>query len=436
MSQAEYLKYNKDMQSRAATEKELADLAQEMVPATQQLQIAITKLGLAFAPVISIFTVFIDLLAAGVNGFNELGVVGDAILIVLGLGSLVLAGMAVNMAIVNAQAAIQASAFLSAALSTEVFTASMSKAALATAKLMGALVLITVVYGLIENGNYIAASAVAALTIGIYALATGFATLNASMGIVAGVFLVMSAILHMTQSPPFYMLFGFMAGLVVALALAFVFMQSVSMPVILALTAMAFGLSAMFYAISLLIDSMTAFFDLMLQNITLLPQLAMNLYTLVPAFMALGGALMYAGLGFGTFAAGALAAALVLAGGSIVFLGAAVAMAPLVAEIFLLGEGFEKMGNGIEKISKALQLVSAITGGGEESFFALSSDGTQTSIVAAKGGMLKTFSSDKLTVDVKMPEINVPQPIVHVYIDGKEVSHSVKSMLGRDTGAG
>jgi len=81
-------------------------------------------------------------------------------------------------------------------------------------------------------------------------------------------------------------------------------------------------------------------------------------------------------------------------------------------------------------------LVSAITGGGEESFFALSSDGTQTSIVAAKGGMLKTFSSDKLTVDVKMPEIKVPQPIVHVYIDGKEVSHSVKSMLGRDTGAG
>ena len=201
-------------------------------------------------------------------------------------------------------------------------------------------------------------------------------------------------------------------------------------------TAMVFGLSAMFYAISLIIDSMTAFFDLMLQNITLLPQLAMNLYTLVPAFMALGGALMYAGLGFGTFAVAALGAALVLAGGFVVFLLAAIAMAPLVAQIFLLGEGFEKMGNGIEKISKALQLVSAITGGGEESFFALSSDGTQTSIVAAKGGMLKSFSSDKLTVDVKIPEIKVPQPIIHVFIDGKEISHSVKSMLGRDTGAG
>mgnify|MGYP001319451446 CR=1 FL=1 len=436
MSQAEYAKYNKDMQARAATEKELADLAREMVPATQQLQIAITKLGLAFAPVISIFTVFIDLLAAGMNGFNELGVAGDVILGIMVALSLILVGMAAYMAVVNAQAAIQASAFLSAAFSTDVLSGSMGRLALGMGAVMAGAVLIVAFYGLLEDGSYVAAGALALVSIGVGVLAVKFGLLNASLGFVGLAFMALSAILHMTQSPPFYMLFGFMAGLVVALALAFVFMQSVSMPVILALTAMAFGLSAMFYAISLLIDSMTAFFDLMLQNITLLPQLAMNLYALVPAFMALGGALMYAGLGFGTFAAGALAAALVLAGGSIVFLGAALAMAPLVAEIFLLGEGFEKMGNGIEKISKALQLVSAITGGGEESFFALSSDGTQTSIVAAKGGMLKTFSSDKLTVDVKMPEINVPQPIVHVYIDGKEVSHSVKSMLGRDTGAG
>ena len=152
---------------------------------------------------------------------------------------------------------------------------------------------IVVLYGLIESGSYVAAAAVAVLSIGVIALATSFTLLQASMGVIGIVLAAIAAVLHMRQSPPFYMLFGFMAGLVVALALAFVFMQSVSMPVILALTAMAFGLSAMFYAISLLIDSMTAFFDLMLQNITLLPQLAMNLYILVPAFMALGGALMY-----------------------------------------------------------------------------------------------------------------------------------------------
>ena len=124
---------------------------------------------------------------------------------------------------------------------------------------------------------------------------------------------------HATQSPPFYMLFGFMAGLVVALI-------SICFHAIrLNAGYSCFNSDGFWIECNVLrnlaaADSMTAFFDLMLQNITLLPQLAMNPYTLVPAFMP-GGALMYAGLGFGTFAAGALAAALVLAGGSIVFLG-------------------------------------------------------------------------------------------------------------------
>ena len=436
MSQKEYAKYNKDMQARAATEKELADLAQEMVPATQQLQIAITKLGLAMAPVISFFTYFVDVLASVMNGFKQLGKLGDALLKGLAAISLVVTLLSLKATIMAAKSALLSIEFIAAAFSTEVLSFSLGKLMLSLGAVMAVTILLVGIYALVQEGSYVTAGVLGVLTLAVIGLAFGFTMLNMSLGAVGIAFAIIGAILHKKKSPEFYLLFGVMAGLVVALALAFVFMQSVSMPVILALTAMAFGLSAMFYAISLLIDSMTAFFDLMLQNITLLPQLAMNLYTLVPAFMALGGALMYAGLGFGTFAAGALAAALVLAGGSLVFLGAAVAMAPLVAEIFLLGEGFERMGNGIEKISKALQLVSAITGGGEESFFALSSDGTQTSIVAAKGGMLKTFSSDKLTVDVKMPEINVPQPIVHVYIDGKEVSHSVKSMLGRDTGAG
>ena len=436
MSQAEYMKYNKDMQARAATEKELADLAQEMVPLTQQLQIAITKLGLAFAPVIAFFTGFIDVISDLMNAFKDLGGVGDTILMLFGLGSLIMAGMAAKMALTATQAAIQSSAFLSAAFSTEILNSATAKYMLTLGGVMVLMAGLMVLWSIYTKYGGEVATLTGVMALGVAGLAYAFMGLNAAMGAFGLAIMIISALLHMKNSPEFYLLFGVMAGLVVALALAFVFMQSVSMPVILALTAMVFGLSAMFYAISLIIDSMTSFFDLMLQNITLLPQLAMNLYTLVPAFMALGGALMYAGLGFGVFAAGALAAALVLAGGSLVFLGAAVAMAPLVAEIFLLGEGFEKMGNGIEKISKALQLVSAITGGGEESFFALSSDGTQTSIVAAKGGMLKSFSSDKLTVDVKIPEIKVPQPIIHVFIDGKEISHSVKSMLGRDTGAG
>ena len=85
MSQAEYLKYNKDMQSRAATEKELADLARENGTGYATTSNCNNKTRTGICAGYFNFTVFADLLAAGMNGFNELGAAGDVILIGLGL---------------------------------------------------------------------------------------------------------------------------------------------------------------------------------------------------------------------------------------------------------------------------------------------------------------------------------------------------------------
>ena len=45
----------------------------------------------------------------------------------------------------------------------------------------------------------------------------------------------------------------------------------------------------------------------------------------------------------------------------------------------------------------------------EDEFFAISTDGTKTSMIATKGGTLAGFSGDTLTVDVKVPEFKIPE---------------------------
>jgi hypothetical protein len=52
-------------------------------------------------------------------------------------------------------------------------------------------------------------------------------------------------------------------------------------------------------------------------------------------------------------------------------------------------------------------------------------------MVSAKGGVLTSFSSENISVDVKIPEIKVPAPIVHVYIDGREVRKIVRTEMAK-----
>ena len=42
-------------------------------------------------------------------------------------------------------------------------------------------------------------------------------------------------------------------------------------------------------------------------------------------------------------------------------------------------------------------------------------------MVSAKGGEITNFSSENITVDVKIPEIKVPTPIVNVYIGNEQL---------------
>ena len=93
----------------------------------------------------------------------------------------------------------------------------------------------------------------------------------------------------------------------------------------------------------------------------------------------------------------------------------------------MMGEGLIKMGTGLAAVVAGLSVVESLTN--DDGFFAITTDGGKTSMVSAKGGVLTNFSSENISVDVKIPEIKVPAPIVHVYIDGKEIKKLVRREL-------
>ena len=54
-------------------------------------------------------------------------------------------------------------------------------------------------------------------------------------------------------------------------------------------------------------------------------------------------------------------------------------------------------------------------------------EGGKTSAVIAHESTFSALQSGQISVDVKIPEIKIPKPIVNVYIDGKEIQKVVET---------
>jgi hypothetical protein len=72
-----------------------------------------------------------------------------------------------------------------------------------------------------------------------------------------------------------------------------------------------------------------------------------------------------------------------------------------------------KISAGIKNIKSAVMELSSVKIDG---FLAMTTDGTSSSFVMGSDGMIKSISEGTLTVDVKMPEINIPPVTVNVYV--------------------
>ena len=387
-SEAEYLSYNKQMQERAATQQQLKEATESFVPIVDALKIAILNLALAAKPLLTGFTTLLnDLLIPITKNFTEF--ISILSIAAAGLQFLTLVQMAYN-----TQLALSGSATMAAAAAT-VF-----KSGVETLQIYGlmALDLITKIFTISQ-------------------LSLGAATMFAAgkiMIIVLALLYLYNAF-HKRGSPPLYMIAFTMAAAIIALGIA----VKIGGNKLLIFTGL---LAVLFFAVHLVIESITGLvsvvsemFQMFIDNVSILPQLATGLYLV-------GGAFLF-------FAASVASGATMLAMAAPFLLLAAVALAPLTAEVLLLGRAFQMIGSGMEQIVAGLDAISAFKS--DDEFFAIQTSGEATTMVSAKGGILKNFSSDKLSVEVKIPEINMPTPVVKVYIGDQELRSLIRTEMSK-----
>lgn len=408
MSEAEYLSYNNDMQSRAETQEKLSKLTSQFTDIATELKIAMLELGIAIKPLLMLFV-------------GLLRVVGYFI---TGIGQLIklISDWADAFRILAGSAIIVAYGFLLLATSTIVLNGATVTLGISMRTFLGAtglglaLIFLPQIIDLFSNmgtGMQVLTSIVliAAAAWALYK----FASMSAwgVTGLVVIALLTLWGAFHKRGSPPLYLIAGVMALGIIALGVAAKIGGTKLLLLVVALAAMFFAVHLVIKSISGLVSVISSMFEMLINNVAILPQLALGLYLVGGAFAAFGaGVLMGAG-------ALAMAAPLLLL--------AAIALAPLTAEVYLLGQAFQMIGTGMDSIANGLAAISSFKS--DEEFFAITTDGTKTSVVAAKSGILASISSDTLTVDVKMPKIEVPQPIVKVYLDGDELRSVIRKEM-------
>lgn len=387
--------YNSKMQASAARQEELKELTESFVPVMEQFKIAVLGLGLALEPVLNLVAAFFKNIGNVVSNIFKLN---DAMqgLLIPGLGAV-------------------AAVMIVAKMTTLGFASAVKMAAGSTG-----LGLLLIVSTLLVNAFPEFADAISALTMGVFLLGLAWKFTGGWMWAISSAFIMLLTIFGTKINPLFIQAFAFMAVGVFLLGLAF---RTIKGPALGA----AIVIAIIAASAALLIYSMKDLFAMFADNIGTLVTVAGSLITL--------------GIAFTYFGAGVLLGASALAMATyplIIITGLMMMMEPVMQS---LGDSFEKIGNGFAligagmlQIVQGLDAISAFKDDGE--FFAISTDGSKTSMISAKGGILTNFTSENITVDVKIPEIKIPQPIVQVFIDGKElkIERAVQKIIGGASG--
>lgn len=92
----------------------------------------------------------------------------------------------------------------------------------------------------------------------------------------------------------------------------------------------------------------------------------------------------------------------------------------------------DKIASGITKVKSALMELSTLKIDG---FLAMSTDGVSTSMIMGSKGLISKISEGKLTVDVKMPEMKMPDINVKVYIGDRELRDIIRTEVSSVVGA-
>jgi len=384
MSQQEYLKYQGDMAEANKTQEDLAKLTEDLVPVLQQFKIAFMEIATALSPVIVALTflfnalalvlkpleIFIDILS---NGYVL------ATLLVVGILALGYAYLSYQMSVALGVTATSLFNFQLTIMQKRLLIIT------AVFLVMGALM-----EYLGPEFNFMAA--------GVGALALSMLFLKTQSWYVHAAFAALAAILALVINPPFVQVFAFMAVGVLALAAALAVLNYSG-------GSLALGLFvAMFAAIGLIVYSMTDLFEIIGEAA---PQL------------------FIAGMGLYVIAGGIAAVALsMMALGPLGLIGL-IGMAMTLTQ---MGNGFEKIASGLERISK---MSSALSNLGNNGIIAISSEGNKINAVMGTGDVMNNFSAGKMEVEVKMPKMETPKIELKVELMGRQLEAFVKEVVNR-----
>ena len=368
MSQAEYLKYQGDMAKSAKTQEDLAALTEELVPVLQQFKLAFMQIATTLGPVIS--------LLAKIIGF--VGQFADIIM---------LAYAAIK--IYNAIMLVHNTVKIAAAVSSNTYLGSLNALFIHTmTKTIPALFQKTLAF--IGLGT---ATGTATTGMTLFGVATNF-----SLGKIAIFLTIMAALLALFSTrfnPIFVAAFHFMAAGVTILGAAF---NTIQGPAMLAML-----------VFSLMVGMLALFVFSLKELITTLVESGAGLFTAASGMYAIAGGIT------------AIAGAMFMLGplGVLGLIGLSLSMSAL-------GEGFERTASGIERLSK---MGAALSGLGNNGLIAMTSEGNRISAVMGTGDVFQNFSSGKMEVEVKMPEMQTPKFDIKLIVDGKQFNTHIKSVV-------
>jgi len=394
MSESEYLDNIAKQQESNKTQEQMAQLMKDTVPALQQFKLAFMELVFAMKPVINFFT----WLLKGLAEYKH---------VVLGaVGAMVIMRTAMKLHAFWQGAVLAGSKLQIASKGNEILANKLSIASL------GSMTFAQKVSAFWTN-----TLAAAQTRLG---MATAFT--NKKMLIYAAIFVALAAILSYVINPPLVAAFAFMAIGVFLLGKAFNSIQGPAIIGGLIIMGVAAALGLMFMGLSMVMDSMTGFIQLMIANIAVLPALGAAFYVMGGGlyFMAAAGVVAAYGLGAAAIALAGIMAIMKLGGMSFGDLAAA------GESVANMGEGVQNLASGLGQMRSMAADIGAI---GSKGFLAVRSDAGATSMVMGSDEVMKNFIDGKLTVDVKIPEIKLPEIILNVTVTGDKVD--VKKSIGK-----
>ena len=259
-----------------------------------------------------------------------------------------------------------------------------------------------------------------ALLIGVILLTAAFFALKSQTAEVTTSMNIMKMLFGSKINPLFVQSFAFMAIGVLALALAFKIMGIQGIAAGYALGVVFAGMALVIFALSFLVDSISNLLNSLTGSVDILPLVAMGILGIAYSVGALGMAVLLS-----MSAIMFLMVSMTTLGGLFAGIGMFMGISALEgvgSSMDRIGSGMDKFANGLSKVKEAAIGMKGIT---DKAFMAFTTDGSKTSAIISSTDIVKNMVLGKMTVDVKIPEIEIPQVTVNIYMDGSLISNSL-----------